>query len=204
MDNHMLKGALQDVIPAQVIEEAELVVFEPGAYIINPNEPVKYFYLLTLGSAKLTHEDPEAAPLIIDIYHSGDFMGEMEMVGLSTTDRSISALTRCELRRFSKEQFFKLWTETKDFSTRLLYIHCQRLLRAGDDKVNSERTILRDRVFRLIQLNLNEKGFFCYTKQILSEMAGVSIRSLNRSLKELEEDRLIIVSGGAIRLFTES
>ena len=59
---------------------------------------------------------------------------------------------------------------------------------------------LREKVFRLIQQNLNEQNYFLYTKDILAEMAGVSMRSLNRSLSELKQLRLISISSGAIRL----
>jgi CRP-like cAMP-binding protein len=77
------------------------------------------------------------------------------------------------------------------------------MLKAGDDKVYADRTMLRGRVFRIIQDNLNPKGYFLYAKQILAEMIGISIRSLNRILKEMENDRLIIVSQGTIQLYID-
>lgn len=203
METKNNQRSLLDIIPEQIIQKSEQITIAPGEHIVRANEPVKYFYVLIQGSAKLIHEDAEAEPLIIDIYHSGDFMGEMEMVDVITKDRSIIAMTRCELIRLGREDFLRLWTESREFSLRLLRIHCLRLLRAGDDKVNSDRTMLSGRVFRLIQLNLNEKDYFRYTKQILSEMVGISMRSLNRTLKDLERDRLIIVSSGTIRLYTE-
>jgi CRP/FNR family transcriptional regulator len=199
-----IRRFLIDTIPESVVAGAERLTIDAGSYIICANEPINFFYILVQGSAKLIHEDLEADPLIIDIYHSGDFMGEMEMLGLKTKDRSIISMTKCELLKLTRGQFFRLWSENIDFSMHLLYIHCLRLLQAGDDKIYADRAILRDRLFRLVQLNLNERGYFRYTKQILSEMAGVSMRSLNRSLRELEQNRLIRVSSGTIRLCTES
>ena len=175
----------------------------PGQYLICANEPVNFFYILIRGSAKLIHEDANENPLIIDIYHSGDFFGEMEMIGIVTEDRSIIALTQCEVLRFTREQFFALWRGNTAFSEWVLKVHCERMLRAGDDKVNADRTMLRGRIFRIIQANLNERGYFIYTKQILAEMVGISIRSLNRTLKELENDRLVLLSSGTIRLCVE-
>jgi len=190
-------------LPEEALENSSKMVFEAGQYIIYANEPVNFFYILMRGSAKLIHDDVDAGPLIIDIYHSNDFFGEMEMIGIVTKDRSIIAMTQCEVLRFSHDQFFKYWNESKEFSLWVLHVHCTRLLRAGDDKINSDRTMLRVRVFRIIQDNLNEKGYFLYTKQILAEMVGISIRSLNRTLKELKIDRLITVSSGTIKLCTE-
>lgn len=201
MEYQSSERPLLDTIPEKDLASACRAIIAPGVPIIEANEPIKNFYILAQGNAKLIHEDTEADPLIIDIYHTGDFMGEMEMLDIVTQDRSVVAMTQCEVVKFSREQFYRLWKENTEFSMLLLYIHCQRLLRAGDDKVNADRAILRDRLFRLIQLNLNEQGYFRYSKQILAEMVGVSMRSLNRSLKELQCDRLVFVDSGKIQLY---
>lgn len=198
MEEHSFLSA----IPARYLNMAEEVSYAPGDYIIRAEEPVKFFYVLTRGSAKLVHDDPQKGLLIIDIYHAGDFFGEMEMAGVLTRGRHIIALTRCTVYRFTPAQFDLLWKECGEVSLGILYVHCERLLRSGDDKIYTERAVLREKVFRLIQNNISPRGAFVYTKQVLAEMAGVSIRSLNRSLRELEADKLIEVSGGVIRLHT--
>ncbi|MDD6888569.1 MAG: Crp/Fnr family transcriptional regulator [bacterium] len=191
---------LIDSIPPEYLNAAERMQYPVGDYIIRPNEPVKWFYILLSGSAKLVYESPKGEALILDIYHAGDFFGEMEMVDLQTVDRAIIAMTPCEAYRFSRRQFFDLWDGASAFSRLLLAVHSDRLLRAGDDKIYAERTVLREKVFRIIQNHINARGCFLYTKHILAEMAGVSIRSLNRTLRELEDDALIVQSGGTIRL----
>lgn len=191
---------LIDSIPPEYLNAAERIHFSPGEYVTSPSEQVKCFYVLVSGSAKLVYEGAKGEPLILDIYHAGDFFGEMEMVDLQTVDRAIVALTPCEAYRFSRRQFFDLWDGAGEFSRLLLAVHCERLLRAGDDKVYAERTVLREKVFRIIQNHINARGCFLYTKHILAEMSGVSIRSLNRTLKELEDSGLIVQTGGTIRL----
>lgn len=180
--------------------DCELVTAEQGEVITSAFQPARYFYVLKLGAAKLIYESPDTKSVIIDIYHAGDFFGEMEMIGLSTDDRSIIALNHCELYRITREQFVYLYEHCSQFSLHILRIHCDRLLRTGDSRINAECMLLREKVFRIIQDNLNKNGYFLYTKEVLAEMAGVSIRSLNRSLAELQAKKLIIVSGGSIRL----
>lgn len=196
----MVPTQILDVIPQHMLSEAETVRYQPGEYLIRPDETVKSFYVLSSGSAKLVHENSNTERIIIDIYHAGDFFGEMEMVDCLTTGRSIIALNECGVYRFNRAQFFALWSSTPAFSEWILRVHCDRLLRAGDDKVYAERAVLREKVFRIIQQHINPRGCFLYTKQTLAEMSGVSVRSLNRTLKELETDKLITVSGGTIRL----
>lgn len=171
-----------------------------STYIVTANKPVTHFYVLVKGSAKLVYDDPNMDPVIIDIYHAGDFFGEMEMIGITIKNRSIITMTPVTIHQFTKDQFFEAWQHNPKFSSQLFAMHCQRLLRSGDDKVNADRDILRDRLLRLIQDNLNDRGYFRYTKQILAEMVGTSLRSLNRSLRELEQAGQIIVTEGTIRL----
>ncbi len=191
---------LIDSIPPEYLNASERISFSTGAYITSPNEPVKCFYILLSGSAKLVYEGPKGEHLILDLYHAGDFFGEMEIIGLKTVDRAIIALTPCEAFRFSKRQFFDLWDGASTFSHLILYVLSDRLLRAGDDRVYAEQTVLREKVFRIIQNNINARGCFLYTKNILAEMSGISIRSLNRTLKELADSGLIVQSGGTLRL----
>lgn len=187
------------IIPQEFLQTAKQLHFEPGEYIKRAGDSFDHFCVLARGSCKLAFE-AENTSLIIDLYHAGDFFGEMEAIGMQTTDRSLIALTECEVYRFTKEQFHQMWGSCSAVSMYILTVLCERLMRSGNDKIDSECMFLREKVFRLIQQNLNEQNYFLYTKDVLAEMAGVSMRSLNRSLSELKQLRLISISSGAIRL----
>lgn len=198
MQQH-LAATLLGTIPKELLKTAQLQKFPAGSYIKRSGSSFCHFCILAKGTAKLVYDDGENPPLIIDLYHTGDFFGEMESIGMQTDDRSIVALTDCELYRFTKEQFVAMWNQYNDVSRYILFVHCERLIRAGDDKIRSENVFLRDKVFRIIQENLNDANYFLYTKDILAEMSGTSMRSLNRALAELKEAKLISLSSG-IRL----
>ena len=194
------KGAsFLHTIPQTFLQQAVQLRFAPGEYIKRAGDSFDHFCILTSGSCKLVYE-AENTSLIIDLYHAGDFFGEMEAIGMQTTDRSLIALTECEVYRFTKEQFHQMWSTCSEVSMYIMTVLCERLIRSGNDKIDSECMFLREKVFRLIQQNLNEQNYFLYTKDVLAEMAGVSMRSLNRSLSELKQLRLISISSGAIRL----
>lgn len=188
-----------------VLQSAKYLSFSPGDYVIGSltPAPVNYFYILAKGTVKLIYEDASARPLIIDLYHAGDFFGEMEIIGMKTDDRSIVAMTKCEVYQFTREQFFDLWNNCSEFSRYILHVHCERLIRSGNDKIHSECMFLREKVFRIIQDNLNANNYFMYTKDVLAEMAGVSLRSLNRALAELGDLKLVETSAGRIHLYVE-
>lgn len=198
MRQHIAQTMLNS-IPKELLATARYLKYAPGEFIKQSGSSFCHFCILAKGTAKLIYDDSENPPLIIDLYHTGDFFGEMEAIGMQTDDRSIVALTDCELYRFTKEQFLEMWNTCSDLSRYILYVHCERLIRSGDDMIRSESVFLRDKVFRIIQENLNDANYFLYTKDVLAEMAGTSIRSLNRALSELKDAKLISLSSG-IRL----
>ena len=198
MRQHIAQTML-NTIPKELLATARYLKYAPGEFIKQSGSSFCHFCILAKGTAKLIYDDSENPPLIIDLYHTGDFFGEMEAIGMQTDDRSIVALTDCELYRFTKEQFLEMWNTCSDLSRYILYVHCERLIRSGDDMIRSESVFLRDKVFRIIQENLNDANYFLYTKDLLAEMAGTSIRSLNRALSELKDAKLISLSSG-IRL----
>ena len=124
------------------------------------------------------------------------------MVGVAYNDRSIVAMTECTLYEFSREAFFRLWSACPEFSLYVLRLHCQRLLRSGNDTIYAERLVLKEKVMHLIRLHGNELGYFPYTKDVLSEMAGVSIRPLTGTLAPRKERGLIRISRATIPLLT--
>ena len=199
MKQHIAETLLA-TIPQRYLETANTVTYQPGDCIKRAGESFCNFCILAEGTAKLLYDNASGSPLIIDLYHKGDFFGEMEAIGMNTEDRSIIAMTVCRVYQFTQQQFLDMWNECSDVSRYILYVHCERLIREGDDMIHADSLCLREKVFRIIQENLSEKNYFLYTKDVLAEMAGASIRSLNRVLAELKELELVILSAGRIRL----
>jgi len=195
-----LAETLLGTIPKQYLDMAQTVQYRPGDTIKRAGESFCNFCIMAEGTAKLLYDNASGTPLILDLYHKGDFFGEMEAIGMNTEDRSIVAMTDCRVYQFTQQQFLEMWNGCGDISRYILYVHCERLLREGDDKIHADSLCLREKVFRIIQENLNEQNYFLYTKDVLAEMAGTSIRSLNRVLAELREMELIFLSSGRIRL----
>lgn len=198
--NHHLAESLLNTIPRQYLDKSISIYYRPGDVIKRAGESFCNFCIMAEGTAKLLYDNGSGNPLILDLYHKGDFFGEMEAIGMNTEDRSIIAITACRVYQFSQQQFLDMWNECSDISHYILLVHCERLLREGNDKIHADSLCLREKVFRIIQENLNEQDYFLYTKDVLAEMAGTSIRSLNRVLAELRNMELIFVSSGRIRL----
>ncbi|MBO2526794.1 MAG: hypothetical protein CW335_01235 [Clostridiales bacterium] len=199
MKKHLAETLLA-TIPQRYLDMAKIVSYKPGEYLKRTGDSFFNFCILAEGTVKLLHDNAES-PLILDLYHKGDFFGEMEAIGMQTDDRSIVALTDCKVYQFTGAQFLEMWNECSDVSRYILYVHCERLIREGNDKIHAETLFLREKVFRLIQENLNDSNYFMYTKDVLAEMAGISIRSLNRVLAELNDMKMIRLSSGTIRLW---
>lgn len=184
--------------------KGELIQLPPGSVVWIESDEDKRFYVIREGSVELSYEDYEGERLIIDIYHAGEFFGEIQMAGLETRNRMITSLTYCELICFTKPQFWKFWDKEKGFSKTIFEMLCKRLIRSGDEKAFCDRVFLRQRVLKIIAENVNEVGYFLYNKDVLRGLSGVSIRSLNRTLHDLAESGAILYEQGAIKLLVDS
>ena len=114
-------------IPQEFLNDAVVLHFGPGEYIKCAGDDFDRFCILQKGSCKLVYE-AENTSLIIDLYHEGDFFGEMEAIGMQTTDRSLIALTDCQVLCFTKEQFRHMWSTCSDMSMYIFTVHCERLM----------------------------------------------------------------------------
>lgn len=189
---------LNDIL-SQIAGQGIRISFLPGEVVWVEAEDFQYFYILEEGSVELSYLDDEGERLIIDIYHAGDFFGAVQMAGLTTKNRTVTALTHCSLYRFTPEQFSDFWDSCPGFSRAVFQVICQRLIRSGDEKACNERLFLRQRVMRVVRENLNESGYFRYGKDVLRGMVGSSTRSLNRTLLDLAESGEILYESGTIK-----
>ena len=75
------------LLSPDLLAQAQVIRKAPGEYVTQAGIPVEHFYLMRSGLAKLIYDPSDGDPLILDLYHEGDFFGEMEMVGVGYSDR---------------------------------------------------------------------------------------------------------------------
>lgn len=186
--------------PKNISDRFQLHEFLPGETIIPPGFCGEYIYILTSGQAKVTSLNSNGEYVTLSLYNKWELLGEVEVFTGIPCEKHIIALGRCKTYSLSKEDFL-LWLK-KDFNFNSFVFKSlgDKLLRLSATSQICMGGFVRERIAHILLTNLTQNQIFPYNKQVLAESVGVSIRSLNRVLKDLIEDNTITVSDNYIQV----
>lgn len=174
--------------------------FEPGDKILSQNEASHYVYILRKGRAKVYFSSPIGVIFLEYIYNDGELFGEVEVLNNKPILSSVEAISFCEVIQISKENFINWLKFDGDFS---LFINKQLADKLYMICIHSETNIIYPLKYRLLFFLQNhisnnyQKGV---PKDILVEGLGSNTRSINRIIKELVDEGIIIYDKGIIKI----
>jgi CRP-like cAMP-binding protein/Fe-S-cluster-containing hydrogenase component 2 len=99
-------GFIDDLIPHCEIERYDL----SGVTIVKQGEPGDAFYIVRDGFVKVVREldDGDGGSRVLAYLHSGEYFGEMALLGSDVRYASVLTAGRCELIRIRGEDFLRL------------------------------------------------------------------------------------------------
>lgn len=172
--------------------------FSPGEAILTPGFRGEQIYILISGQAKLVAQRENGNAVILSLYNHWEILGELEAFTDGVCDRFIVALLPCDVYMLDKESFFEWLRLDFDFNRYILARLSYKLQRLSATSQVSMGGFLREQVAHILLMNLTDQQYFPYSKQVLAECMGTSVRSLNRILAKMIESGVISVSGSRI------
>ncbi len=180
--------------------------------IMRPGDPATTLYFVIEGSVTVCTEDEDGRELILAYINRGQFIGEMGLfVEQSQRESLVRTRTPCELAEISYERLFQLFDSTlHEECPRLLFsISVQLTKRLLQTSRQVRRMAFMDvshRVSRTLLDLCEEPDAMTHpegtqiriSRQELSRIVGCSREMVGRVLKQLEEQRMIDVSGKTI------
>ena len=185
--------------------------FPPGTIIHQKDYPLDYFGIVCSGDHRVINEFENGNVFMIEKNEAIDFIGEVTILAEKPlTSVSIETLTECVVLMISREDF-EMWIAQD--------IHFLRLV-AGKVALKLYRSsynrgarlfyppqfILLDYVLKYAAAQgIEEKKQITVkkTRQDLYEECGVTVKTLNRTIKRLEEDGLVTMSHGKMTMSLE-
>lgn len=180
--------------------------------IIRPGDPANTLYYVIEGSVTVCNEDDEGRELILAYINRGQFIGEMGLfVEQSQRESLVRTRTSCELAEISYERLYQLLETTlRDECPKLLFAIgfqlTHRLLRTSRQVSRMAFMDVSGRVARTLLDLCDEPDAMSHpdgtqiriSRQEVSRIVGCSREMVGRVLKQLEEQRMIDVSGKTI------
>lgn len=192
--------------PVWLLESAKISELAKNEIFIREKDPVNKVYILTKGEVKAS--DLRVFGIVYDFcqYEAIEILGGMELYLDGDTYRTtLITKTPCQFIVLDKD-IFKKWMLQDNNA---LWMHSQTVVRYLLEETRKERAFLFlqgiDRVYLLFEhlYEQNAEDNRCImklTRQQISDETGLSIKTINRALKQMMDDGHVMVKGSRISI----
>ena len=157
--------------------------FEEGELLVSQNEEVNKVILLREGIVKCSLTEKNGKEYILEFSGSGEIIGELESIREVKALCTIEALTAVKVYSISIPYFRKLLKEDIVFNGFLLNVFAERISNTSSRASYQQLYTVEESLNRLLELQSEQN--IKISKENMAAYLGVSVRSLNRSLKSL-------------------
>jgi CRP-like cAMP-binding protein len=166
--------------------------FHRGHLLIGQGDiPAKVFFIQS-GVVKCSFAEDNDKEFILEFLGEGEVLGELEAFTNAPAMSSVQAISDLTVYMLDKASFLELIRRSEAFNLAILELMAVRLT---DTAVRSARQQLNPLEYNLTQLleALEHEKLPC-TKQELADYLGITLRSLNRMLKDRPTHHLHLVN----------
>lgn len=174
--------------------------FQKGEVILNVEDRIDEVFILKNGRLKTYSLSENGNKHLIKIYENGELLGDVEIFTDSSVICYLEGMDDGEIYVIKREHFLQ-WME-QDFNVSLYIVRqlAQKLINTGMKMQSAVSYPLKYQVLLYIFKYISQYKTNCIPKLLIVEELGSNIRSINRILKQLAEEGVIINQSGKIQV----
>jgi len=174
--------------------------FQKGELILNVEDRIDEVYILKSGRLKTYSLSENGTKHLIKIYEMGELLGDVEVFTDSSVICYLEGMDEGEIYVI-KRQHFLHWIE-QDFNVSLYIMRqlAQKLINTGMKMQSAVSYPLKYQVLLYIFKYISQYKNNCIPKLLIVEELGSNIRSINRILRQLAEEEIIVNLNGKIKV----
>lgn len=196
----------ENVVNRIMEKEGERCSFKEGDLVIKQDTHPNKLYLIKTGTVKAFHVNEKGQEFLLAVMGSKEIFGELEFFTKTNYMASVKCISDCEMIKFSYEEFEQLLKN----ETGLLLNLCSKL--ANRLLLISQRTLAHSYYsleYLISKYLMNEyfsrsKSEIEISKENLASYFGTNLRSVNRILKKLSDENIILVDKNQIKILSEA
>jgi len=154
-----------------------------GQKLIHQDEKSRSVYVIKSGVVKCYITEENEKDYILEFLGEGEALGEIEAIRSLRAISTVEAITPLSLYTMSSTQFLYFLRTMPDFNVLMMELLATRVVNSAI-KGARQQLYARSHILPQLLSALESQGI-TFTKQDLSEYLGISLRSLNRLLKDL-------------------
>ncbi|RXG25438.1 Crp/Fnr family transcriptional regulator [Leeuwenhoekiella marinoflava] len=163
-----------------------LAAFEPDDFLMTQASLARHVYIIQSGVCKVTLEEENGKAYILDFLSTGELLGELEVIRDEPRLCSVQALGEVVAYKMTKAYFMQQLQKDLKLNSMLLEAFAERITNTSKKASFQKLYAVEDMLKKVMALQ--ESTAVNISKADLSAYLGISVRSLNRSLKRLQEE----------------
>ena len=181
-------------------DKFEMRTFQKGEVILNVEDRIDEVFILKSGRLKTYSLSENGNKHLIKIYENGELLGDVEIFTDSSVICYLEGMDDGEIYVIKREHFLQ-WME-QDFNVSLYIVRqlAQKLINTGMKMQSAVSYPLKYQVLLYIFKYISQYKNNCIPKLLIVEELGSNIRSINRILKQLGEEGVIVNQSGKIQV----
>ena len=198
-------------MPEELWQRCSIRVYPPGTIIHQKDYKLEYFGHIAKGEHRVINEFQNGNVYMIEKNEPIDFVGEVTILaGMEKTSVTIETLTETTVAFFSRKDF-EDWI-SKDIHFLRLVAHkvAYKLYRSSYNRgarlFYPPHFILLDYILKAaaaMDIEKKHEIILPKTRQALYEECGITVKTINRTVKKLKDEGLISLRKGKISMTSE-
>ena len=198
-------------MPEELKTRCTIKTYPPKTIIHQKDAELDYFGIVCEGYHRVINEFENGNVFMIERNDPIDFVGEVAILaGKPRTSVTIETTTDCTVLYFSRKDF-EDWIE-KDIhflrlvSQKVAYKLYRSSYNRGARLFYPPHFILLDYILKSASaMDIEKKGSIILpkTRQALYEECGITVKTINRTIRKLKEDGLVSITRGKISMSLE-
>ena len=210
--NHTLFAHLTPGEMDQLLLRAHVARYQQGQIILLKGSPGSGMMAVLKGRVRISAPSSDGREIVLNVIEEGEIFGEIGL--LDGKDRTADAIaqTDCELLVIERRSFIPFIESNPQVALRLLAVLCERLRRTTEQVEDVLFLELPARLAKKL-LSLAASGgertlqgrriATRLSQRELGAMVGMSRESINKQLRQWQNDGIVAVAAGRIELIDE-
>ncbi|MEP6794133.1 MAG: response regulator [Saprospiraceae bacterium] len=194
--------------PMQALTENRRIDKYKKKYIIysEGNHPNNLYYILK-GKIKTYKKNQEGKELVMNLYSSGDFLGDVALLESTVYSDTAETLEDVELVLIPKDEFDLLINNNPEVAKKFIQLLARNVSGKETQLLSMAYNSLRKKVADALllvqkkyQKNAKDRVIIDLTRENLAHIAGTATESLVRTLSDFRDEKLIDIHDGKIMI----
>lgn len=162
---------------------------KPGQKLLHQDGKALHVYIIKHGIAKCYITEENGKDYILEFFGEGEVLGELELLRNASNLSTVEAVTGLVLYKMGSSAFWQLLETNPHFNRIILKELATRLSQLAVRVSNQQLYPIEYTLLKLLYLLSHQE--LILSKQDLADYLAITVRSLNRTLKQLREKNFI-------------